>query len=92
MTPTAPERCRAARARGSWRGAGVRHFIARAGNAARWAPRAQPLTHRRRRRLAIAIASVTFDGRPCGCSMSVTSVSALALHVYDVSVNTKSDS
>lgn len=35
-------------------------------------------------------ASVTFDGRTCGCLMSVTFASALVQHVYHVSLNFKS--
>lgn len=72
--------------------AGVRHLSQRAGNVARGgsAPR---------RNLSLTVAgslspssSVTFDGRMRGRSPSVTSVSTLVQHVYDVSVISKSDS
>lgn len=69
--------------------AGVRHLSRRAGNVARGgsAPR---------RNLSLTVAgspaaSVTFDGRTYGGSLSVTSLQTLVQHVYDVSVNSKSD-
>lgn len=56
----------------------------RAGNIARGGSAPQ-------RNLSLTVAglpaSVTFDGRTCGCLMSVTSASALVQHVYNVSLN-----
>lgn len=73
--------------------AGVRHFIA-----ASW-QRRQRGGSAPRRNLSLTVAgslspssSVTFDGRTRGRSPSVTSVSTLVQHVYDVSVISKSDS